>query len=91
LALPLFLFSEPTEVNKNVSKELDPILGCPVKCIPEKFTIYDKVIVQGPMTFQEFFDHLKERFNIDVSLVSSGKIALFNSYLPGKKHEPRRT
>lgn len=51
LALPLFLFSEPIEVNKNKSKELDPILGCPIKCIPEDFTIYDKVVVKGPMTF----------------------------------------
>jgi ubiquitin-activating enzyme E1 len=51
LALPLFVFSEPTEVNKNKSKELDPILGCPVQCIPEGFTIYDKTIVEGPMTF----------------------------------------
>lgn len=52
LALPLFVFSEPTEVNKTKSKELDPILGCPVKAIPENFTIYDKIVVEGPMTYQ---------------------------------------
>jgi hypothetical protein len=34
---------------------------------------------------------LKERFNIEITLVSSGKIALFNSYLPGGKHEARRS
>jgi hypothetical protein len=34
---------------------------------------------------------MKERFNIEVTLVSSGKIALYNAYLPGKKHEPRLT
>jgi len=34
---------------------------------------------------------MKEKFNIEVTLVSSGKIALFNSYLPGGKHEPRKT
>jgi hypothetical protein len=33
---------------------------------------------------------MKERFNIDVLFVSSGKMSLFNFYLPGKKHEPRR-
>lgn len=42
------------------------------------------------MTFQQFFDHMKERFNIEITLVSCGKIALFNSYLPGGKHEARR-
>lgn len=91
LALPLFVFSEPIPANKTKSKELDPILGCPVKAIPEDFTIYDKVVVQGPMTFQQFFDHMRERFNIDVTLVSSGKIALFNAYLPGNKHAARKT
>jgi ubiquitin-activating enzyme E1 len=90
LALPLFVFSEPTEANKVKSKEFDPILCCPVKAIPEGYTIYDKITVEGPMTFQQFFDHMKERFNIDVTLLSSGRIALFNAYLPGKKHEPRK-
>jgi hypothetical protein len=42
------------------------------------------------MTFQQFFDHMKERCNIDITLVSCGKIALFNSYLPGNKHGPRK-
>jgi len=51
LALPLFLFSEPTEANKTKSKELDPILGCPVQAIPEDYTIYDKIVINGPMTF----------------------------------------
>jgi ubiquitin-activating enzyme E1 len=90
LALPLFVFSEPTEVNKTKSKDFDPIMGCPVKAIPENYTIYDKLVVQGPMTFQQFFDHMKERCNIDITLVSCGKIALFNSYLPGNKHGPRK-
>jgi ubiquitin-activating enzyme E1 len=90
LALPLFVFSEPTEVNKTKSKELDPILGCPIKAIPENFTIYDKVVIQGPLTFRQFFDQMKERFNIEITLVSCGKMALFNSYLPGGKHEARR-
>lgn len=33
---------------------------------------------------------MKTRFNIQVTLVSSGKIALFNDYLPGNKHSVRR-
>ena len=53
LALPLFLFSEPDEVKKNKSKEYDPIMCGPIKCIPEGYTIYDKVVVkQGSLTFQ---------------------------------------
>lgn len=45
LALPLFVFSEPTEVGKKKSKEYDPIAMGPVKCIPEGYTCYDKVVL----------------------------------------------
>jgi hypothetical protein len=33
---------------------------------------------------------MKKRFNVDVTLVSSGKVALYNGYLPGNKHAVRR-
>jgi ubiquitin-activating enzyme E1 len=52
LALPLFLFTEPDPVKLNVSKEYDPIMCGPIKCMPENFTCYDKVTVdQGSLTF----------------------------------------
>ena len=91
LALPLFLFSEPDEVKKNKSKEYDPIMCGPIKCIPEDYTIYDKVVVDvGPLTFQQFFDHMKEQYKVDVTMIAAGKIALYNAYLPGNKHADRK-
>ena len=51
LAIPLFFFFEPTEVNKKKSVAFDPYLGCAIKAIPEGFTIYDKITVEGPLTF----------------------------------------
>jgi len=45
LALPLFVFSEPTEVNKIKGKEYDPISMCKTKSIPEEYTIYDKTLI----------------------------------------------
>jgi len=91
LALPLFLFSEPDPVNKTKSKEYDPILMGKVKAVPEGFTIYDKIVIQGPITMQQFFDMMKEKYSIEVTLVSSGKVALYNGYLPGNKHAVRLT
>ena len=61
-----------------------------VKAIPEGFTIYEKVVVEGPKTFDQFFEEMKTRFNIDITLVSSGKVALYNGYLPGNKHAVRK-
>jgi ubiquitin-activating enzyme E1 len=51
LALPLFLFSEPTEVNKIKSKDYDPISMCATRSIPDPYTIYDKTLVdKGSLT-----------------------------------------
>jgi ubiquitin-activating enzyme E1 len=90
LAIPLFVFSEPTPANKVRSKEYDPILMGKVKAVPEGYTIYDKIMLQGPLNFQQLFDELKAKYGVDITLVSSGKVALFNSYLPGGKHNVRR-
>ena len=91
LALPLFVFSEPTEVNKTKTKEFDPILGCKVKAIPEGFTIYDKIVIKGPMTVQEIFDHFRTSQNLDVNLLACGSMVVYNKYLPGNRHADRLT
>ena len=51
LAIPLFVFSEPTPANLIKSKDFDPIMCGPVVAIPENYTIWDKVEVKGPMTY----------------------------------------
>ena len=87
LALPLFLFSEPYPVLKNTSKDLDPIMGGPIKAIPEGFTNYDKIIVQGPMTLGDIFKNLGERYQIHINLVSCGDKLLYNEF--GKDSKAR--
>ena len=92
LALPLFLFSEPDPVKKNKSKDYDPVMCGPIKCIPEDYTIYDKVVIkEGSLTFQQLFDWCKEHKKVNVTMIATGKFCLFNAYLPGGKHEARRT
>lgn len=88
----MFVFSEPDEIKKTKSKDYDPIMGGALKAIPEGFTIYDKITINiGSITFQQLFDHLKEKNGIDVSMVACGKVALYNAWLPGGKHKPRLT
>ena len=54
----------------------------PIVAIPEGFTIYDKIKVKkGSMTFNELFAYLKVEYKIDVSMVSSGRMALYNAYM----------
>jgi len=90
LALPLFLFTEPDEIKKIKSKDYDPIMGGKVVAIPDPYTCYDKTHINiGSINFQQFFDYLKEKIGIDVSMVACGKVALYNHYLPSKAHLPR--
>ena len=62
-------------------------MGGKVKAVPENHVSYETIKVQGPKTFQELFDEVKTRFNVEVSQVTAGKMLLFNSYLtkPDKK------
>ncbi len=89
LACPDYVFSEPLGPIRYRSREYDPMIMGKVKAIPEGFTAYDKIVIEGPMTFLEFIAKMKADFNVEVTLISSGGVALFNSYLPGHKHAVR--
>lgn len=90
LALPLFVFSEPSEVNKIKSKEYDPILMSAVKSIPDPYTIYDKnVIDAGSLTVQELIEYMDKTFNVDMTSCAAGDRVLYFSFEP--RHQNRLT
>ena len=61
-----------------------------MKAVPEGYITYEKIRVEGPKTFEQFFEEMKTRYNIEITLVTSGKFSLYNAYLPGNKHAMRR-
>jgi len=89
LALPLFVFTEPDAPKKNTSKDYDPIMMGPILAIPEGWTIWDTLDKKGPLTIQGLKDSFMASHKIDITLISAGKVCIYNQYLPGKKHEPR--
>jgi ubiquitin-activating enzyme E1 len=89
LAVPLFIFSEPEPPIKIRTKEYDPILMGKVKAIPEGYTIYDKIVVQGPMTFTSLFAKMRSDYNVDVTLVCSAESLLYNGDVPDFNHSVR--
>ena len=89
LGLPLFVFLEPDGPKKVKTVEYDPILCGPVKAIPENYTIWDTIEINKSLTLREFITHIETEFGVTCSLLASGTLALYNSYLPGNKHEAR--
>jgi len=87
------LFSEPDPIKKTKTVEFDPIMCGPIVAIPEGFTIYDRIKVKkGSLTLKEFFAYCAEEFDsVEVTMCSSGRMSLYNAYMPGTKHKARLT
>lgn len=82
LALPLWIFSEPEPPIKAKDKDYDPIIMGPVKAIPSGHTTWDKILVKGPLTIGGIKEHFAEKYQVNVSIMSVGKLCLYNSYMP---------
>lgn len=61
LALPFFGFSEP-------------IQGTKQKYYEKEFTIWDRFEVKGDMTLREFIDYFKNVHNLEVTMLTQGKM-----------------
>ena len=82
LALPLWVFSDPLPPIENEDKAYDEILLGPVKAIPPKFTIWDKINVKGPLTLGEFKKHFEVTYQVTLSMISVGQVCIYNKYSP---------
>jgi len=80
LALPLFAFSEPVEPQKHVSNPKER-----KRAVPEGWTLWDLLIVEGDLTFQEMIDYFKSKYNLVVTSVAAGSSLIYNAYIPKYK------
>lgn len=80
LALPLWVFSDPLPPIENEDKAYDEILLGPVKAIPPKFTIWDKIEVKGPLTIKEFRNFFETTYGVTLSMISVGQVCIYNKY-----------
>ena len=94
LALPYFAFSEPYPVAKEKA-EFDQVLQCNVKPIPDGYTIYDKIIVKGPLTVEGLIAELKREYSVDVTFLEFSRFdkdkkeEVRAEYVAGNKHSMR--
>ena len=82
-----FNFSPPHNAIKTLDKEKDPINGCPIKAIPEGWTLWDRIEIKGSKTCGELCDYLKEKYQIIVETIFIGDIMVYDTFLAIKKNK----
>jgi len=87
LALPLWVFAEPQPAIQAKDKDYDPILLGPVKAVPPCFTVWDKILVQGPMLMQQFVDFFAKTYSVNVSIISVGNFCIYSSYSSSQQQQ----
>ena len=76
----MILFSEPSPPTMNKDCENDPIMLGPVKVVPGEFSCWDKHHIDGPKTIQEIIDFYKTTYDVELFMISAGRIILYNNY-----------
>ena len=78
LALPFFGFSEPIAAQK-------------VKFNQFTWTLWDKFIIQGPMTLKEFLDYFQQKYSLEISIITWESNMIYSnfSFIPRPKAEER--
>jgi len=81
LAVNLFVLTEPAEKIKHKDKTYDPLLLGPVKAIPPDWTVWDKIVIDGPLTFREFIKMLETKFDVDVNIITCSRLTLIQTFI----------
>jgi ubiquitin-activating enzyme E1 len=81
LAVSLFVLTEPGEKILQTDKDYDPLMLGPVKAVPPKWTVWDKIVVDGPMTIRQFINYIQEKYAVDVSIITSNQITLIQTFM----------
>jgi ubiquitin-activating enzyme E1 len=76
LALPFFAFSEPIAPPK-------------MKYYDTEFSLWDRFEVEGEMTLREFMNYFKDKYNLEISMLSQGVCMLYSFFMPPAKKEER--
>ena len=84
LAINGFMMVKPTKKIYNTDKEYDEGIKGPVKAIPPNWTVWDKIIINGSKTVQEFIDKIKKDYNVRTFFIQSNNITIYQAFLPTK-------
>ena len=60
------------------------------KLIPEKFTIWDYIQVNGSLTLKKFIEYIKEKYNVDLTFLSSNETILYSDSNNGEDNMEKK-
>lgn len=86
LAVPLWVFSEPMPAIEHKDKAYDPVFLGPVRAVPPNYTSWDTIEIVGPLTIKQLNEHFKNTYKIDLSIITLGKVCIYNKYDPNSKN-----
>ncbi|KAH7969257.1 ubiquitin-like modifier-activating enzyme 1 [Rhipicephalus sanguineus] len=69
LALPFFGFSEPIPPEKKKFRD-------------QEYTLWTSIDIEGEMTLEEFVQHFKKEFEVDIVILSEGARMLYANFMP---------
>ena len=65
----MFLFSEPEKPLYKKDLPYDEVNMCAWKVVPKKFSNWDKIHLNGPMTVGDVMEHVKAEYKVEVDMI----------------------
>ena len=90
LGLNQIILQPPPEPKYKKDQVLDKELQKPVKVIPDKWSEWDTIEIKNSLTCGELIDYLVKKYNIEIEIIVSGDITLYNSLFPAQKRLERK-
>ena len=78
-AFPFIIQIKPEEVKHHIDNEIEPILNESIRVVPDGWTIWDKIEINESKTCKELIEFIKSQYNVDINLISSDGIIIYNS------------
>lgn len=82
LAIPIFMFSEPSPPVVHLDKKFDQILLGPVVARPPKYNTWARIEIQGPKTLNQISEEVHQKHGFSLSSFMAGNLPIYNSYQP---------
>ena len=80
LGVSLISQLEPEKLKHHEDYEIEPILNKPVRVVPNGWTVWDQIEIKSSKTCKDLIEYIKLIYNVEINLISSNSIIIFDSH-----------